>query len=191
MSDNGKKWDVNQLLTFIDVILALLSLVVAVIAVAVTVTTPELRNFFGLKEGDTPAPSPTPAAPTQSVPVPQPELKTIPQKIETPPVKQAAVSKPPVIYGAKEPAGPQECIIGENKSQRIEEAKTDLSIIFNEEYKIVTLTISPDGKEQITLPTVGIGSKEFASSTGVFLVHILNVDWDSRTIMVQVSRKSS
>jgi hypothetical protein len=189
MSSNGKKWDVNQMLTFIGVIIALLSLVVAVIAVAVTVTTPELRIFFGLKEGNTPAPSPTPAAPTQSMPVPQLKLKTIPQKIETPTVKQAAVSKPPVIYEAKEPAGPKKCTIGENKSQRIEEAKTNLSIIFNEEYEIVTLTISPDGKQSSNRAMLNGYTEEFTSSTGIFLVHVLNVDWNSRTVTVQVSRK--
>jgi hypothetical protein len=188
-NNNGKKWDVNQLLTFIGVIIALLSLVVAVIAVAVTVTTPELRNFFGLKEGDTPVPSPTPAAPAQSVPVPQPKLKTIPQKIETPPVKQAAVSRPPVIYKEKEPAGPKKCTIGENKSQRIEEAETNLSIIFNKEYEIVTLTISPDGKQSSNRAVLNGYTEEFTSSAGVFLVNVLNVDWNSRTVTVQVSRK--
>jgi hypothetical protein len=189
MSSNGKKWDVNQLLTFLGVILALISLVVAVIAVAVTVTTPELRSFFGLKEGNTPAPSPTPAAPAQSVPVSQPELKTIPQKIEKPPVKQAAVSKPAVIHKVKEPAVHQECTIGDNKSQRIEEAKTNLSIIFNEEYDIVTLTISPDGKQSSNRAVLNGYTEEFTSSAGIFLVHVLNVDWNRRTATVQVSRK--
>jgi hypothetical protein len=188
-NNNGKKWDVNQLLTFIGVILALLSFIVAVIAVAVTVTTPELRNFFGLKEGNTPAPSPTPAAPAQSVPVPPPELKTIPQKIETPPVKQAAVSKPPVIHKVKERTVHQECTIGDNKSQRIEEAETNLSIIFNEEYDIVTLTISPDGKQSSNRAVLNGYTEEFTSSAGIFLVHVLNVDWNRRTTTVQVSRK--
>lgn len=175
MDGNGKKWDMNHILTFIGVIIALL-------AVVVTITTPELRNFFGLKDSN-------PPAPVLPAPTPQQELKIIPPKIETPPVRQTAVPKPPVIHKEKEPAGPQEYTIGENKSQRIEEAKTNLAIIFNEEYEIVTLIISPDGKEQITLPTVGIGSKEFASSAGIFLVHVLNVDWSSRTATVQVSRK--
>jgi hypothetical protein len=173
-NNNGKKWDVN-------VIIAILGIIVGAI---VALATPEIRQYIGLE--DKPAPSPPVEKKT---PVSRPELKTIPHKIKTPPVKQAAVSKPPVIHKAKEPAGPKKCTIGDNKSQRIEEAETDLSIIFNEKYDIVTLTISPDGQEQITLPTVGIGSKEFASSTGVFLIHVLNVDWNRRTVTVQVSRK--
>ncbi len=187
MSDNGKKWDVNQLLTFIGVILALLGLIVAVIAVAVTVTTPELRNFFGLKDGN-------PPAPVLPAPTPQPEPKTILPKIETPPVKPAAVPKPkpPVIHKAvQEPADPQEYTIGENKSELVKEAKARLSVSFHDDTGATTakITIAPAGKEKITLPTVGSGSQEFASSAGVFLVHVLNVDWNSRTVMVQVSRK--
>ena len=192
MGSNGKGWDVNQLLTFIGVIIGLLGLVVAVIAVAVTVTTPELRSFFGLKESDTPVPSPTPAVPEQSVPVPQPKLKTIPQKIETPPVRQTAVSKPPGIHKVKEPAGPQECTIGDNKSQRIEEANAELSVAFHDEYKTVSIIIAPAGKDSgWPRPVLNGYTEEFTSLTGVFLVHILNVDWNSRTVTVQVSRKSS
>jgi hypothetical protein len=180
MSSNGKKWDVNQILTFIGVIIALL-------AVVVTITTPELRNFFGLKDGN-------PPAPVLPAPTPQPESKAIPPKIETPPEKTAEVPKPkpPVIHQAvQEPADPQEYTIGENKSEFAKEAKARLSVSFHDDTGEITakITISPAGKDSIVLPTVGIGSQEFASSTGVFLVHVLNVDWDSRTVTVQVSRK--
>ena len=180
MGGNGKKWDVNLILTFIGVIIALL-------AVVVTITTPELRNFFGLKDDNTPAP-------VLPAPTPQPESKVIPPKIETPPVKPAEVPKPkpPVIHQAvQEPADPQEYTIGENKSELVKEAKARLSVSFHDDTGEITakITISPAGKEKITLPTVGIGSKEFASSTGVFLVHVLNVNWNSRTVTVQVSRK--
>jgi hypothetical protein len=165
MSDNGKKWDANQLLTFIGVIIALLSFVVAVIAVAVTVTTPELRSFFGLKEGDTPAPSPIPAAPAQ-------------------PIQQH-------VENTKPPSGPFSATLHENQPQFIEAAKSSLTAAFYNNTGEITakLIITPDIKEQIILPTVGSGSKEFVSSAGVFLVHILNVDWDNRTVMVQVSKK--
>jgi hypothetical protein len=175
MGGNGRKWDMNQILTFIGVIIALL-------AVMVTITTPELRNFFGLKDSN-------PPAPVLPAPTPQQELKIIPPKIETPPVRQTAVPKPPVIHKAKESAGPQECTIGDNKSQRIEEAETNLSIIFNEEYDIVTLTISPDGKQSSNRAVLNGYTEEFTSSAGVFLVHVLNVDWNRRTATVQVSRK--
>uniref|UniRef100_UPI00405782FB hypothetical protein n=1 Tax=Candidatus Electronema sp. TaxID=2698783 RepID=UPI00405782FB len=180
MGNNGRSWDKNF-------IIALLSFIIAVIAVVVTITTPELRNFFGLKDGNTPAP-------VLPAPTPQPESKTIPPKIETPPVKPAAVPKPkpPVIHQAvQEPADPQEYIIGENKSEFVKEAKARLSVSFHDDTGEITakITISPAGKDSIVLPSVGIGSQEFASSTGVFLVHVLNVDWDSRTVTVQVSRK--
>ena len=168
-------------------IIALLSFIAAVLALVVTITTPELRNFFGLKDGNTPAP-------VSPVPIPQPEPKTIPPKIETPPVKPVAEPKPkpPVIHKAvQEPADPQEYTIGEKKSELVKEAKARLSVSFHDDTGEITakITISPAGKDSITLPTVGIGSQEFASSTGVFLVHVLNVDWDSRTVTVQVSRK--
>ena len=187
MSDNGKKWDVNQILTFIGVIIGLLSLIVAVIAVVVTITTPELRNRFGLKDDN-------PPAPVLPAPTPQPEPKVIPPKIETPPEKPAAVPKPkpPVIHKAvQEPADPQEYTIGENKSELVKEAKARLFVSFYDDTGEITakITISPAGKDSIVLPTVGSGSQEFASSAGVFLVHVLNVDWDSRTVTVQVSRK--
>jgi len=88
-----------------------------------------------------------------------------------------------------ESSNPQKYAIGDNKSQRIEEAETDLSIIFNEEYKIVTLTISPDGKQSSNRAVLNGYTEEFTSSTGVFFVHVLTVDWSSRTVTVQVSRK--
>lgn len=180
MGDNGKKWDVNQILTFLGVIIGLLSFIIAVIAVVVTITTPELRNYFGLEKGNPPAPAP------------QPEI--IPPKIEKPSVKPAAVPKPkpPVIHeAAQESADPQEYTIGENKSELVKEAKTRLSVSFHDDTGATTakITIAPAGKESIVLSTVGSGSQEFASSTGVFLVHVLNVDWNSRAVMVQVSRK--
>jgi outer membrane biosynthesis protein TonB len=168
-------------------IIALLSFIAAVLALVVTITTPELRNFFGLKDSN-------PPAPVLPAPTPQPEPKAILPKIETPPVKPAAVPKPkpPVIHQAvQEPADPQEYTIGENKSEFAKEAKARLSVSFHDDTGEITakITISPAGKDSIVLPTVGSGSQEFASSTGVFLVHVLNVDWNSRTVTVQVSRK--
>ena len=180
MSNNGNKWDRNQILTLIGVIIAAATLVASVLI-------PEMRNCFGLKDGNTPAP-------VLPAPTPQPESKAISPKIETPPVKPASVPKPkpPVIHKAvQEPADPQEYTIGENKSELVKEAKARLSVSFHDDTGEITakITISPAGKDSIVLPTVGIGSQEFASSTGVFLVHVLNVDWNSRTVTVQVSRK--
>jgi outer membrane biosynthesis protein TonB len=180
MGNNGRSWDKNF-------IIALISLIATVVGLWFTLATPELRNFFGLKD-DNP---PTPVLPA---PTPQPEPKAISPKIETPPAKTAAVPKPkpPVIHQAvQEPADPQEYTIGENKSEFAKEAKARLSVSFHDDTGEITakITISPAGKDSIVLPTVGIGSQEFASSAGVFLVHVLNVDWNSRTVTVQVSRK--
>jgi len=138
------------------------------LALVVAVTTPEVRKWLRL-EKDNPAPQ------QQTVPPPVPKRE--PQHVEK--------SKPP-------PSGPFSATLHENQLQRIEAAKTSLTAAFYNNTGEITakLTITPDGKEQITLPTVGSGSKEFPSSTGSFLVHILNVDWNSRTITVQVSRKS-
>lgn len=139
MNDKGKEW---------GVIIALLTLIVAVIAVVVTITTPELRSFFGLNDGDT-----------------RPNL--------------------PVV----QPAGPQEYIIGENKSEFIKEANAGLSVAFHDEYKTASITIAPAGKQAVVRPVLNGYTEEFTSSTGTFLVNVLNVDWDSRTVTVQVSRK--
>jgi hypothetical protein len=140
MNDKGKEW---------GVIIALLTLIVTVTAVVVAITTPELRNFFGLNDGDR-----------------QPN--------------------PPVV----QPAGPQEYIIGENASELVKEADTRLSAAFHDEYKTASITITPAGKQALVRPVLNGYTEEFTSSTGVFLVHVLNVDWNSRTITVQVSRKS-
>lgn len=176
MSDNGNKFDMNQLLTLVGVIIALL-------AVVVTITTPELRDFFGLKDGNTPAP-------VLPAPTPQQEPKIIPPKIETPPEKPAAAAQqPPVVHEEKEPSGPQEYIIGENKSEFIKEANARLSVSFHDEYKTASITITPAGKQAVVRPVLNGYTEEFTSSTGAFLVHVLNVDWNSRTITVQVSRK--
>ncbi|MCW5205372.1 hypothetical protein VU08_00340 [Desulfobulbus sp. F5] len=165
--NNDSKWDKNFVAA------------VVVVGAVVTIATPELRKLFCL-EKDNPAPQ-------------QQTVQTVPQPSPTPAESAAEPKpKPPVVHTAKEPAVPYECTIGDNKSEFVEEANTNLSVKFHniggEDTAIVTIT--PDVKEQIILPTVGSGSKEFSSSTGIFLFHVLNVDWNSRTVTVQVSRKS-
>ena len=93
------------------------------------------------------------------------------------------------VEEAKPPSGPFSATLHENQPQFIEEAETRLSITFNEEYKIVTLTIAPDGKQTANRAVENGYTEEFTSSTGSFLVHILNADWNKRTVAVQVSRK--
>lgn len=181
MSNNG--WTFEKAI-------ALLGLIAAVLALVFTVATPELRNYFGLKDDKPPAPAPQPEikpATPQGEAVPaepsKPAERSTIQPQPAAPKKKEPVAKP------KPPSGPFSATLHENQPHFIEAAKTDLSISFKKELGIVTIIITPTGKEQITLPTVGIGSQEFASSTGVFLVHVLNVDWNSRTVTVQVSQK--
>lgn len=175
-NNNESKWDKNLIVGVIAI----------VVGAVVTIATPELRKFFYLERERSESPSP-------SLPVPQLEPKKLQPKPETQPTESAGVQQAPAAHEAvKEPIGPQEYTLGENKSELIQEAKTKLSVAFRNigGKEIARVTITPDVNEQIILPTVGIGSKEVSSSTGVFLVQILNVDWDSRTVTVQVSRKS-
>lgn len=142
--------------------IAILGIIVGAI---VALATPELRQCIGLEEK--PASS-KPAKPA------------------------AAAQQPPVVHEKKEPSGPQEYTIGENKSEFAKEANARLSVAFHNirDEETASVTIAPSGKDSIVLPTVGGGSsKEFSSSTGFFLVNVLNVNWNSRTITVQVSRK--
>jgi hypothetical protein len=109
--------------------------------------------------------------------------------IATPELRKLFCLDPPCLDPLPPPPAVQEYTIGENKSQRIEEVETNLSIIFNEKYEIVKLTISPDGKQSSNRAVLNGYTEEFTSSAGIFLVHVLNVDWNSRTVTVQVSRK--
>jgi hypothetical protein len=109
---------------------------------------------------------------------------------DKPAASAPAAPVPQPVEEATPPSGPLSATLHENKTQFVEAAKTGLSITFNEEYKIVTLTIAPDGKQASNRAVLNGYTEEFTSSAGVFLVHILHVDWDSRTVTVQVNRKS-
>lgn len=134
--------DVNQIITFIGVIIGLLSLIVAVTAVVVTITTPELRHILNLKDDKPPV---------------DPTWESIKEKT-TP------------------PSGPFSATLHENQPQFIEAAKTSLSIVFNEEYKIVTLTIAPDGKQSPNRAVLNGYTEEFTSSAGDFLLHVYRLE---------------
>ena len=184
---NSGKWDKNFLLALLGIIV---SFILGGLALLFTVATPELRDFFGLKDHNPPALLSTPTASAPSVPAPQqtPEQaqprSVIPPSKAVPTIEQQHIEKP------KPPSGPFAATLHENQPQFIEAAKTGLSIIFNEEYNIVTLTIAPDGRQSSNHAVLNGYSEEFTSSAGVFLVHVLNADWNSRTVTVQVSRKS-
>ena len=187
MGSNGNKWDRNQILTLIGVIIAAATLIASVVI-------PEIRRCFSLKDGNPPVPSPEPAP----VPAPKPEItplkpSPLPRKPlieEKQPDMQPQTAAPKEKKPAekpKTPSGPFSATLHENQPQFIEAAKTSLSIVFNEEYKIVTLTIAPDGKQSSNRAILNGYDEKFTSSAGDFLLHVLNIDWNSRTITVQVS----
>ena len=74
--------------------------------------------------------------------------------------EQRHVEKP------KPPSGPFSATLHESQPQFIEEAETGLSVIFNEEYNIVTLTIAPDGRQSSNHAVLNGYSEEFTSSAG-------------------------
>lgn len=79
----------------------------------------------------------------------------------------------------------------ETQSQFVTFAKTQLSIQFQnysgEEF--VSLYISPQGHQSIVKAIVGNDTFEFKSSTGIYFLSVLNIDYQSRTVLVQVSQK--
>lgn len=180
--NNDSKWDKN----FVAAVVAI------VVGAVVTIATPELRKLFCLEKDNpapqqqtvqtVPQPSPTPTAPS-SEPTPNVQPETRKPAAVVQPKKKEPVAKP------KPPSGPFSATLQENQPQRIEAAKTSLSILFNEEYKIVTLTIAPDGKQLPNRAVLNGYAQEFTSSSGDFILHVLNIDWSNRTISVQVSRK--
>ena len=78
--------------------------------------------------------------------------------------------------------------IFENQPQFIPFAQTRLSIQFQnvggEEF--VSLSISPQGKKSAVYAIVGGKTIEFDSSTGKYSLSVLNIDYQAKTISVQV-----
>ena len=182
---NSDKWDKSFLLALIGIII---SFILGGLALLFTVATPELRVFFGLKDRNPPAPLSTPAASAPSVPAPQQKPEQAQPRSVIPPGKAVPTIEQQHIEKPKPPSGPFAATLHENHPQFIEAAKTGLSIVFNEEYNIVTLTIAPDGRQSSNRAVLNGYTEGFTSSAGNFLVHILKADWSSRTVTVQVSR---
>ncbi|MCP4110654.1 MAG: hypothetical protein GY749_34880 [Desulfobacteraceae bacterium] len=87
---------------------------------------------------------------------------------------------------------PIKYIVNENQPQFVKDAQTSLSVVFQNiggEY-FVTLNISPTG-EISSARAVLIGyTEQFESSTGVYNIQVLSIDYDNKKIVVQVSRES-
>ena len=72
-------------------------------------------------------------------------------------------------------------------------ADADISAVFNnfQGRQFAKLTVAADGKEPVFLPIHGAGqSLTFASKTGEYIASIVNVDFDSKTLEVRVSKKN-
>jgi hypothetical protein len=161
MANNGKNWSRSQVLALLGVIVAALSLVFAIV-------NPELREIIGLEKK--PVSQPSEVTPP---PVPNP----------TPPIKEVPIEVPV-------PSIPTQYTIHENQSQFVKDAQTTLSAVFQNQ-GFVSLTIAPAGKASSVHAVLNGYTEEFTSSTGVFLVQVLNIDYNSKKIVVQVNRKLS
>ncbi|NDY73407.1 hypothetical protein DO021_17350 [Desulfobacter hydrogenophilus] len=85
-----------------------------------------------------------------------------------------------------------EYTLHEYDPQFIKNAQTNLSVAFKNIGKenFVTLIISPLGKKSSSHAVLDSYTKEFKSSVGVFNIQILKIDYDSKRVLVQVSRKT-
>lgn len=85
---------------------------------------------------------------------------------------------------------PFEYTLNEHQPLFIQDARTSLSVTFQnfvgEEF--VSLNISPVGKKSLTHAVLRGKTKQFESSIGIFNVQILDIDYDNRKVVLQVSR---
>jgi hypothetical protein len=142
----------------------LIGLVIAFLGLIVTFTVPEIRNYFGLGQDETPSS----------------EFQVLPAKPDTPSIKVPSFD------------GSTEYTIHENSTYFVEEAKANLTVSFQESgvQELVHLIICPSGQKTFCHAMLTGDTKEFTSSAGVFLVQILSVDYDNKKVSIQVSRKS-
>ena len=82
--------------------------------------------------------------------------------------------------------------IYENQPLFIESAQTGLSVVYQnlDGEKFVSLIISPRGIESTVHAVLTGYTEEFESSTGIYNIQILSIDYDNKKVIVQVSRKS-
>jgi hypothetical protein len=87
---------------------------------------------------------------------------------------------------------PFEYTINEHQPQFIKDAQTSLSVVFQniDGEDFVSLNISPIGEQSFVRAVLSGNTEEFKSSVGVFNVQILSIDYSSKKVVVQVSRKS-
>lgn len=85
---------------------------------------------------------------------------------------------------------PFEYTLNEHQPLFIKDTRTSLSVTFQnfEGEEFVSLNISPIGKKSLTYAVLRGKTKQFESSVGVFNVQILDIDYDNRNVVLQVSR---
>ncbi|WP_417913457.1 hypothetical protein [Candidatus Electronema sp. TJ] len=168
-------------------IIALLSLLVATVTLIVSVIIPEVRKCIGFKENTAP---PTPVIPAP--PLPQPDVPHVQKK----PIKLASPQtlKHEPVTQKQLPAAkaklPFPCVLHENEPQPVELADAYLSFSVERFKKesIISLHIAPNGRPSSNHAVWTGDSAKFSSAAGNFLVSILSVNADAKTISVQVSK---
>jgi hypothetical protein len=97
----------------------------------------------------------------------------------------------PVIKPPDNKIAPQNHTLIEHQPQFVQEARTNLSIRFQnfDGEEFVSLNIAPAGKSSFTRPILRGYTEEFTSSEGVFTVHMLDIDYNKKRVVIQVNRK--
>lgn len=114
--------------------------------------------------------------------------------LENADIKQQSVSEPQqqsVSEPLKVSYSPFEYTVHEHQAQFVKDAQASLSVIFRniEGEEFVSLNISPVGGKASVHAVLNGYTEEFRSSSGVFNVQVLNIDYENRKVVVQVSRK--
>ncbi len=108
-------------------------------------------------------------------------------------IKRPSMSEPALSDDdLKASYAPFEYTVNEHQSRFVKDAQTSLSVVFQniDGEDFVSLNISPTGEKSSVRAVLSGYTEEFKSSSGVFNVQILNIDYDSKKVVVQVSRKS-
>ncbi|WP_339138655.1 MAG: hypothetical protein WGN25_10055 [Candidatus Electrothrix sp. GW3-4] len=79
----------------------------------------------------------------------------------------------------------------EHQSLFTQEARTNLSVSFQniEGEEFVSLNIAPTGKDASVRAVFKGYTEEFTSSSGIFNVQVLDIDYRKRKVAIRVSRK--
>ncbi|MCI5209190.1 MAG: hypothetical protein D3910_10435 [Candidatus Electrothrix sp. ATG2] len=95
------------------------------------------------------------------------------------------LDEPKVFYG------PFEYTVREHQPQFVKDAQISLSVVFQkiQGESFVSLNTSPVGEKTSVRAVLNGYTEEFKSSAGVFNVQVLNIDYDSKKVVLQINRK--